>query len=188
MSTNRHASGINFYKLKAQSGLGFSSTSCNSPKVLLNQPLVNAQHRHFTDWHNDNFTAFGLTLKHDYPTIHHMHVRPRPCPDPHPFRVPVSLPVPIPSRHVTIHCTVHLLSRPLSVLSSLPSHSRLVPTLCPVLDPVPVRSLSYLLNYLLSPSIFVILKPLSSDSNSNHYNTIQRLKSSQYKAHASKFV
>ena len=45
--------------IETESGLDFSSTSCNSLKVRLSQSLVNAQHRHSTDWHNDNFTEFG---------------------------------------------------------------------------------------------------------------------------------
>ena len=45
--------------LETESGLDFSSTSCNSLKARLNQSLVNAQNRHSTDWHNDNFTEFG---------------------------------------------------------------------------------------------------------------------------------
>ena len=49
--------------LETESGLDFSSSSCNSLKARLNQSLVNAQHRHSTDWHNDNFTEFGsMTL------------------------------------------------------------------------------------------------------------------------------
>ena len=58
--------------IETESGLDFSSTSCNSLKVRLSQSLVNAQHRHSTDWHNDNFTEFGsikpwsLIIQHSF--------------------------------------------------------------------------------------------------------------------------
>ncbi|KAL5263169.1 hypothetical protein ACHWQZ_G008544 [Mnemiopsis leidyi] len=42
-----------------ESDLDFGSSSCNSFKSCLNHSLQNAQNRHSTEWHNDNFSEFG---------------------------------------------------------------------------------------------------------------------------------
>ena len=43
-----------------ESDLDFGSSSCNLLKSSLNRSLQNAQNRHGTDWHNENFSQFGL--------------------------------------------------------------------------------------------------------------------------------
>ena len=43
-----------------ESDLDFGSSSCNLLKSSLNRSLQDAQNRHGTDWHNENFSQFGL--------------------------------------------------------------------------------------------------------------------------------
>ena len=131
--------------LETESGLDFSSTSCNSLKARLNQSLVNAQNRHSTDWHNDNFTEFG-SIK-PWSTIIQQPIICMSVHDPVPIPILfVSLSLPPSPYHPNtsqssvpfIFCPVPFPSRPILVTVPFPSHSRLVPTLRPVPGPVPV--------------------------------------------------
>ena len=140
--------------LETENGLDFSSTSCNSLKARLNQSLVNAQHRHSKDWHNDNFTEFG-SIKPWSMIIQQFII----CMSVHdPVPIPIlfmslslspSLYRPDTSQSTVpfICCPIPFSSCPVTV--PLPPHSRFVPTLRPVPYPVPVPVLLVTLLTLL---------------------------------------